>query len=385
MTTLLSRAEWPAGVEEARAALEIDPLDADAASQLRAALGPVWVPDAALDTLVEVCGLLDGGPRWPDADPSTAPPPALDPGLYDALVIHPREKEERRHRFASLVSRVLHLLEGDPTARTVAAVTEKAAPAAFPRFCRLVEECAGWSRVQPSPAARVARGEEKPFTVLVDDAPFLYVHLAYIDEAPGGNPLPPPQLRFAVARLLQHVRGGHAALMQLSAERLETMVLNEVPFVFRVPVKVATKAVRWMRVRSAVKWVGGWFRPKSRTHRVVDTVGEMLPDRDQETVLPQMVHDWLWSWVEGVEFSADRAGLLACGNPAVACTAALSVERAWAERLPEARQRGLRRLIAEHGESDCLTADRLRELLRFALSEGYLAHARERATILCAK
>src|SRR5687768_7010965 len=109
--TTLSREGWPEGVEEARASLGKDPLNAEAAANLAAALGGVCA-EPALAALREVCGVLEGGTVWPAEDAPATPLGVLDPAAHEALVIHPREKEERRHRFASLFGRVLHLLEG---------------------------------------------------------------------------------------------------------------------------------------------------------------------------------------------------------------------------------------------------------------------------------
>jgi hypothetical protein len=135
---------------------------------------------------------------------------------------------------------------------------------------------------------------------------------------------------------------------------------------------LGTKVLGWTRANRAVKKVGELLPKKSRTQKVVNTVGELLPDAEQETVLPDVVHDWVRSWIQGVEFSADRAGLLLSGSIAASCKALLHLSSDYAPQISDVLQRGARWLLQEKADVDRATADRLRELLRFVVSEEYL-------------
>jgi hypothetical protein len=90
-------------------------------------------------------------------------------------------------------------------------------------------------------------------------------------------------------------------------------------------------------------------------------------------VLPETVHEWVWSWIQGVEYSADRAGLIVSGSIAASSAAMLRLSPDCAPRMADFLQFGARRLLHDHLNADRPTADRLRELLRFAVSREYLA------------
>jgi hypothetical protein len=114
-----SRPDLPAHVEACRARLAQDLLDAEAARHLREALAAAGFgthPTAvtrrlqpALAALWEACAVLDGGGLWCPIEGAGGPPRALDRRLHEALVIHPREKQERQHWLTSLLGRVLPL------------------------------------------------------------------------------------------------------------------------------------------------------------------------------------------------------------------------------------------------------------------------------------
>ncbi len=368
----------PSGVDACRAWLEKDPLNVEAARQLREGIAAEEQRDnPALTALWEMCAVLEGGTLWNSVQVVDQTPRKFDRSLHESLVIHPREKQERRHKLASLCGRVLHLLEGDEGARTIARVTEKAAPQTFPQLCRVADECAQ-SLEMNAPEIRIARGEERLFTVMVDRSPFLCVHHDFVSEGNVAAPqrLSPAEMRFGVAHNLEHVKGGHAALLQISPERLEDLILEQVPFLVRTPIKLGTKVLGWTRANRAVKKVGELLPKKSRTQKVVNTVGELLPDAEQETVLPDVVHDWVRSWIQGVEFSADRAGLLLSGSLAASCKALLHLSPDYAPQISDVLQHGVRWLLQEKTDVDRATADRLRELLRFAVSEEYLTFVR---------
>lgn len=366
----------PQPVEAARRRLAEAPLDVTAAAALRSALAEAGegLPAAVRQWLAEVCRILDGGAPWETPAAPERALPVLTRALREAVVTHPREKQQRHHRLASLLGRVLHMIEGDDAARTVARVTEVADPERFPRLGRLVAECARALELEPPPL-HLARGEERLLTAFVDRRPFLCVHVAYESELAGGGAalaLSDAALRCAIARQLAHIRAGHVPLLQLSPERLEGMLLDEVPFLIRTPLRAASRAIGWTRANVAARKVGEMLPERSRSRKVARTMGELLPDREQETVLPGAVHRWVRSWLQGVELSADRAGLLLSGSPAAACGTIVSLDPVARDRARAIETGGLRAFLAPAGEADRIIAGRLSELLQFALSSECL-------------
>ncbi len=358
----------PDQTESCRARMESDPLNAEALGELREALRLDGGKLGALEALSKVCDVLDGGnSAESDSEPLRKP---LNKAEHEGLVVHPREKQERRHKLASLLGRVLHLVQGDEAAKTVTRVCESGTDTTYPALDLANKACSGFLGVQP-PAVYVARGEEPLFVAMLDRAPFLCVHHDYVAES--NRKLSESELRFGLAHQLEHVKSGHTALLQISPERLEALMLDQVPFLFRTPIQLASKAVGFSRANLAAKKIGDWLPDNSRTAKVFDTVGDLLPDKDQETILPEVVHDWVRAWIQAVEYSADRAGLVACGSvgSAVSAIVALSPELAAAKhKIPT-----LRRLLSDCERTDRATADRIRELLRFAFSREYLTFA----------
>jgi hypothetical protein len=234
-----------------------------------------------------------------------------------------------------------------------------------------------------APDVHITRGADRLFTVLVDEAPFFCIQQDFTGEGATATaetmalPFSAAEMRFGLGRLTQHVRSGHAALLQLSPERLEGLILEGVPFLVRTPLKLATRTLGWTQANVAVKKVAGWM-PQRHLQWTVSALGDLLPGKGQETVLPEVVHDWVWSWIQGVEFSADRAGLLACGSLAAACSGLLRLSPAYAAHASTLLRHGARRLLQEEAAADRATAERLRELLRFALSVEYLSYVTEK-------
>lgn len=163
----------------------------------------------------------------------------------------------------------------------------------------------------------------------------------------------------------------------MTPERLESLVLEQVPYLVRAPLKLATRAVGWTRANEAMRKIGDWLPEKSRPQRVAQTMGDILPEKDQETVLPEFVHEWVRCWIQGVEFSADRAGFLVSGSLSASCGAILCPTTA-ADECRDWKREGLRGAL-ENGLAGRARAERLRELIRFALSEDYLEHVRSRS------
>jgi len=354
------------GIESCRLRLEEDPLSAEALGELRSALRTASGKPAALGALSDLCDVLDGIPNSESARPLGK---ALSKGEHEGLVVHPREKQERRHKLASLLGRVLHLLQGDHVARTVTRVCESGSESAYKSLDAANKGCAGFLGIPPPPVY-IARGEEPLFTAMVDRAAFICAHHDFV--ADSGGSLSESELRFAVAHQQEHIKNGHTALLQISAERLEALMLDQVPFLFRTPIQLASKAIGFSRANVAAKKIGDWLPDKSKTAKVFDTVGDLLPDKDQETILPEVVHDWVRSWIQGVEYSADRAGLLACGSIHSAVSAIIVLSPEFSEA--RGKGAGIRALIAEAAPEDRAAADRIRELLRFAFSREYLAY-----------
>lgn len=369
-----TKLELPSSVIDCRARLEQEPLDADAVSRLRDALGPTpHTPPLAV--LADLCCVLDGG-QWHLPGLAFPPSEPLTTETHETLVRHPSEKKESGHRLASLFGRALYMWEGNLVAKVIRKATEPASAHFFPRLTRIWTESARWVAIN-EPAIHVGRGADPAFHILVDGMPFLYVHQSWVGEGPplegerGREPLTDAELRFALARQLMHLKGGHATLLQLSGEDMEQLVLDQLPLLVTIPLKASSKVVGWTRLNRAVRSVGNWFRKSGRTQQALHGVGAILPDKEQETILPEIALDWLRGWIQVLEFTADRAGLLYSGSVAASCTSLLKLLPAHESELPEIQQRGLRWFLQHHPGANSTRA-RLRELLRFALSWPYL-------------
>lgn len=364
-------------LEAARVRLERDPTDPVACRDLREHLSQAG-PAPVAHAFTAAADLLDGYAPQHGAPVRERRLPRLGKGLQESLVLHPRERAQRHHQLASVLGRLLHVLQGDETARAIARVTEKASPEHHPRLHRLSAACSRALEIAP-PEIRIARGEELLFLPLVDRSPFLCIHAAWAAAPPepenaerAHTGFSTAELLFALGHSLQHVHSHHTALLQLGSECLEALLLDQVPFLVRTPLKFASKAVGATRMNVAVKKVGERLPDRSRSRRVVNALGDLLPDHHQETFLPETVHEWVRAWVLGVEYSADRAGLLLCGSLRTAVSAMLRQSPALAPAVPELKTAGLRAVLLNHGETDRPCADRLRELLRFSLSHSYL-------------
>ena len=366
---------FPAALAEPLTRLQENPLDAEAAPLLRARLTTeTALPASVRATLEEVCEVLDGGARWTETARPERPPVVIDKSLHEKLVVHPHEKQDRRHQLASLLGRVLQLLDGNVMARSIATVTERATSTDYPRLCRLTEACAKSLEIE-LPDIHIARGQERICTALLDRKPFLCLHRSWSEPDSAAAdllPLTDAEMRFALGHQMEHIKKEHTAFLQVSPTKLESLVLDQVPFIARVPIQLASRALGWSRANQAMKRVSQWLPERSRSQRVAETVGDLLPDQNQETVLPEVVHEWVRSWLQGLEFSADRAGLLLSGSLAASAATIVRLSPDYAPQFTSLREMGARKLIQENADADRETASRLLELLRFTLSNDYL-------------
>src|SRR5688500_4686936 len=132
----------PDEIEVLRARIEIDPLNAEMLGELREALRPGGGKPGVLGTLVDACEAIDGGARAESVVKPIRKP--LSKAEHEGLVVHPREKQERHHKLASLLGRVLHLLQGDESARTVTRVCESGTDKNYPALDSANKACAGF-------------------------------------------------------------------------------------------------------------------------------------------------------------------------------------------------------------------------------------------------
>lgn len=351
-------------LEKWRSRLEDDPLDILAAAELRTALaaGATAPAAPALGALVDV---LDGasGPEVTLPAPSVLPRSTLQD-----LLTHPREREERQHLFASLAGRLLHLLEGHETARAVTLYCETPGPTRQPLMGIHLELCRALDFEEPV-EIRLAAGSEPVFAPFLDRAPVLLIHRSFLPEASASTPT--AELRFLLARSLAHVRRGHTALLQLGPERLENVLLDSLPLKASGPIRLAARAVGSIGVGDAARKAAGWLPERLPGRKAVRALAELLPERGQETVLPDSVHDWVRGWIQGVELTADRIGLLLGGGIRGAASGILRQSDALRSYAGDAMP-GLRDLLSTGGDLDRLSVERIRELLRFAASRPYL-------------
>lgn len=354
---------FPPELELFRSQLEIDPLDADAARRLESALhlrdaGP-WDPLRSVLSVLE--GEVVAGSPLPRPD-------RIEAVCLEEVLTHPKEKAERQHLIASLAGRLLHLIEGDETARTIVRFCGE--PGVGAPVLRFRDSLAGVLQVTQPVDVRVAAGAERVFTAMVDRSPVLVVHRDYLQPE---STLSEAEFRFLVGRSLSHIRFGHCALLQLGPDRLENLILDQFPLLVKAPIKLAARAAGAVGLGTAVKKVGDWLPGSSAGKRAVRSLGDMLPEKGQETVLPESVHEWVRAWIQGVELTADRVGLVLSGHLTSAASGILRTSTALQAFCGPIRPPGLRSMILTRGETDRLAGERLRELLRFAVSLPYLS------------
>src|SRR5262249_3959427 len=136
-------------------------------------------PERVLASLGATAAVLDGSGLAALLATPASVPGVIDRTTHEALVIHPREKQQRQHKAASLMARLLHALEGNVVAHTVARVAEKARLHNYPNLCQWTAECA-WALEIDAPDTYVAHGEERLFLPLIDKQAFLCIHRNYL-------------------------------------------------------------------------------------------------------------------------------------------------------------------------------------------------------------
>lgn len=339
-----------------------EPGDADAAHALKSTVLRTE-REATRQVLHEVVTVLEG-PGWTDlAEAAPALRRQADATLQETRILHPLEKEQQQ-QLTSMAVRSLQLMTGSDSAAAVRSVTEPLSALGYPRTSRLLAECAGLLELR-QPAAHVLRGSERAFGVRIDQSPFLVIHRDYLDEGPKlttAAPLEPltrSELRFALGRNLQHIRSGHAAYLQLRPERLAQM-LERVPNVARIPVQL----------NQTLKKLADWL-PASSLQTASSVVSSLLPESEPQ-ILPEGLVEQVRNWLLALEYSADRAGLLVCGSVAAACAGIVRTTAPTAECAPDLIRQGGRALLRRN-DLDRGVVLRLRELLRFILSDQYLA------------
>ena len=157
--------------------------------------------------------------------------------------------------------------------------------------------------------------------------------------SPGLAALPSAELRFLLGRALWLLRSEHALVVGLPKERLNALFMSAVR-----AFHPRHAAVRANDAGAAGETDAQQLR-KQLPYKVVKRLSELF-QRETDTQFSSA------RWRKGVEHSANRAGLVACGE-----------------------FRAAARVLRDEGDDESL-----RELGRFTLSEAYLA-LRERADV----
>ncbi|MBN2576742.1 MAG: hypothetical protein JXP73_19415 [Deltaproteobacteria bacterium] len=172
--------------------------------------------------------------------------------------------------------------------------------------------------------------------------------------------LPPPDLRFLVARAFEQARAGTLAVLRMSADNLRGMLraVLRVAGAPGTPFELAEEAAD----EPTALWLSRLRKPEIAaliplaTHK-----GELLADAAAALVNPPEID----SYIRGCRYTADRVGVLLCGRPLTALRALAGLHKdlgAVDEGQTVAQRREQLRASAA-----------LRELVTFVLSDDYEA------------
>jgi tetratricopeptide (TPR) repeat protein len=170
------------------------------------------------------------------------------------------------------------------------------------------------------------------------------------------------ELAFYVARALEQVRGGTLAVVRASAFQLHCLV-QALAYVTReteLPSEEAPEA-------AVQVWITRLAAPDVRA---VLPVGEDRQRLQTDAALVLADLPDLESYLRGCRFTADRVGLLACGQPLVALRALAGVLKADYEGPPSTG-------FAHRPKEMLLALPALRELVAFLLSDDYAESTEE--------
>jgi tetratricopeptide (TPR) repeat protein len=168
--------------------------------------------------------------------------------------------------------------------------------------------------------------------------------------------LAPNELSFYVARALEQVRGGTLAVVRSSAFQLRCLIQAIIYVVSESGVRQDEEPEAAIRV-----WIDRLSAPDVRAVLPKDEAAYRL-QMDATSVLENLPD--LESYLRGCRFSADRVGLLACGQPLVAL-------RALAGLLKAEHADPHSNVIPLRPQEILVVSPALRELVTFMLSAEY--------------
>jgi hypothetical protein len=176
--------------------------------------------------------------------------------------------------------------------------------------------------------------------------------------------LPAPELRFFVARALEQARAGTLAVLRISTDNLRGMLravlrIADAP---ATPFEIAEEATD----EAMALWLKRLRQPIIAALIPVETFkDELIANATLALANPPEIDDY----IRGCRYTADRVGLLACGQPLAALRAlsgSLKDDEAAAEGVGAAAQK----------QEQLRSSAALRELVAFMLSEEYGALVR---------
>lgn len=324
----------------------------------------------------------------------TPPPGRLDPESH-ALLLHPAERELMNiaQRWVGLA-----LTERRDTAdieKHCQPLTSRYHPEAF----ALLEHLSGMLAL-PTPAGYVSYGTTGAQVLGTEKRPFLLLGAAHLDPDSERH-LEPAELAFALGSQLEHLRAGHVLLTRsefwtaFASRALDgvTSVLSLIPalsWLRKVTDSTVLSALAKLQdrvespvVRKLLKLGQRHAEEGAVGDRVVGTLGRarnlaegaLVKRSDSGPARESLIKESLADYARGALYSADRVGLLACGDLGAAVRAMLKLSPRAFELLGHVPDVGLAQALDVRNDAGELRFAelglRVGELFGFALSDAF--------------
>lgn len=316
-----------------------------------------------------------------DEDDAGTEPAALSAELLGEVLSHPAARKD-----SALVGRIQTLLATVP-APDHGMLLEYVEPISLARQPKAARALAGAARLLGHDPVQgfVSRGKKGIGLRAYEGPPaFVLVGGRHLDDDPEYG-MTSAELRFAITTEVAHVAFGHArvtssevwlGLVDKSREGLD-LLLGVLPL-FK-SYRVAERAYRLLQkvpVSTIRRVVGGARAVQKKLAK-----GPAVHDeRVGEDVLSAL-HEDLVATARVMQLTADRAGLVACGDPRAALRAMLLVRPDHREALALAEREGIEMVLRQRAPEGHLAhqdlAVRIAALLSFYLSDDYARLARE--------
>jgi tetratricopeptide (TPR) repeat protein len=313
----------------------------------------------------------------------------LDDEDHDQRIVHPGERVSSRIAQKWLGA----LLHGERDTSDIERHARKVDGSKYPQVLAVVRSVSAMLGVEP-PRLFLSFGSSG-VDVLGDDDPIVLLGACHLD-AHDERHLDLRHLTFALATQIEHIRAGH--LILTSSELWKTLgmtsataLLAFVPMGDFIGRLTDTSVLKWMskfkgttetkvtrkllEVAEARVKEGATRDGVQSAYTAALAKVRQLGLRDEEEEQPTMVKERLADFARCALYTADRVGLLACDDLAVAVDAIVRMSPTYSSYATRLDDEGLVPLLTEVDEDgkprNEELALRIGELFKFALSEDY--------------